>query len=119
MFDSFEFKAMQSSIETLWLKQKVISQNIANYETPGYKAQSVRFEDVLKGTQEKNGSGGYHFQAVVTTQEDTAIRPDGNNVDIEKENLELYQTYLQSAYLYEKIRGQFTNMRYVLNQAMK
>ena len=47
------------------------------------------------------------------------MRLDGNNVDLERENLELFDTYLQASYLYQKIGGQFSNLRYVLNQAMK
>lgn len=115
LFDSKEFNAMQSSIDALWMKQKAISHNIANYETPGFKTSSVQFEDVLKGAQD----GSYDFRATVTTNDQTSLRPDGNNVDMEKESLELYQTYAQSSYLYQKIGGQFTNLRYVLNQTVK
>ncbi|MEM1485307.1 flagellar basal body rod protein FlgB [Oscillospiraceae bacterium PP1C4] len=118
MFKSLEFQAMQSSLDALWMKQKTISQNIANYETPGYKAKSLHFEDVLKDARQDGGSQ-YDFKATVTTQDNTSMRPDGNNVDIEKESLELYQTYLQSAYLNQKISGQFNNIRYVLNQTVK
>ena len=31
----------------------------------------------------------------------------------------LYQNYVQQLYLYQKISGQFTNLRYVLNQGPK
>lgn len=114
MFESKEFKAMQSSMDALWLKQKIISQNLANYETPGYKAKSVKFEDVMSEASKR-----YDFRAAVITEENTEVRPDGNNVDLEKENLELYRTYLQSAYLSQKISGQISTMRYVLSQSFK
>lgn len=118
MFTSKEFRAMESSLDALWLKQKVISQNIANYETPGYKAKAVSFDDVLKNVK-GNKDGSYKFRALVSTDTQTEARPDGNNVNMDKESLELYQTYLQSAYLSQKISGQFANMRYVLSQMSK
>ena len=117
LFNSTEFKAMESSLEALWLKQKVVNQNIANYETPNYKAKAVKFEDVL--TSVSGGKEKVDFKATVTTDETTEARPDGNNVNIEKESLELYQAYLQHAYLTQKISGQFSNMRYVLSQTAK
>lgn len=118
LFNTKQFNAMQSSLDALWLKQKVISQNIANYETPNYKAKKVTFDDVLRGAA-NNNTGKYDFKASVTTDLETESRPDGNNVNIEKESLELYQTYLQSAYLTKKISGQFSNIRYVLSQTTK
>lgn len=120
LFDTLQFHAMRGSLDALALRQKAISHNLANYETPGYKAKSVNFEDVMSGVRrEGDTSGPYHFQAKVTTQNNTEVRPDGNNVDVEAEGLAMFETYLQSVYLYEKIGGQFTNMRYVLNQAFK
>lgn len=119
LFDTIEFKAMQSSIDSLWARQRVISQNISNYETPGYKSKDLAFEEVFKSERDKNGGGKYAFRSVMTTNENTVVRPDGNNVDLDAESMKLYDTYLQSSYLTQKISGQFTNMRYVLNQFMK
>ena len=47
LFNSPDFKVMQKSMDMLWLKQRVISNNIANIETPGYKAKAVSFRNVL------------------------------------------------------------------------
>lgn len=116
IFKSKEFTTMQSGLDALWLKQRVISNNIANYETPGFKTQHVSFQEVLSSKivngQEKPVS---QFQAVVSTDMSTSARLDGNNVDLDKESLELWETYAQYSYLSEKISGQFTNMRYVIN----
>lgn len=116
-YDSLTFKTLESGISAMNMKQKIISQNISNYETPNYKTKSVAFNDVLAGVRGEKSNGAYHFQATVTSKNDTFVRPDGNNVDIEKENIELLQTYYQASALYTKMTGQFTNMRTVLNQA--
>lgn len=111
LFDSYSFGVMRSSLDGLAMQQDVILHNLANLDTPGYKAKSVSFEDVLK-----DAGGRYDLKAHVTTDETTSIRPDGNNVDADTESLKLYQNYVQQLYLYQKIGGQFTNLRYVLNQ---
>lgn len=117
MFNSVQFKAMQYSLDALWLKQKVHSNNIANYETPGFKTQSLNFREVFDAEQGV-GSGTRRFEASITTNPNT-VRPDGNNVSLEKENLELYKTYVQTSALYQKISGQFKDTRYVINQTLK
>lgn len=107
---------MQYSLDALWLKQKIHTNNIANYETPGFKTQSLSFREVFDAEQ---GVGGTRrFEAAVNTDPNT-VRPDGNNVNLEKENLELYRTYAQTVALYQKISGQFKDTRYVINQTLK
>lgn len=119
LFNNLDFKAMQSSLDALWLKQKVISNNLANIETPGFKASNVSFEDALENARKSNGTNQYQFQAKITKDETTSARPDGNNVSVDKEQLELYNTYLQTTYLYQKVSDQITDMQYVLGQAFK
>lgn len=114
LFSSREFQIMEQSADALWQKQKVISQNIANYDTPGYKAKTLSFREVLAG--ETGDNGGKRIAVDVSTDDATSARPDGNNVNMVTENLELYKTYLQSAYLYDKINGKFTGIRNVMSQ---
>lgn len=116
-YKDYTFKVLQGGMDALWMKQKVISDNIANYETPGYKAKSVNFEDVLRTTEE--GKEQHLLRATVTTDTQTTARPDGNNVSMEKESLKLWRAYAQYNYMTQKISGQFKNMRYVINQAFK
>ena len=114
LFDSKSFGLMRSSLNGLAVQQEVILHNLANLETPGYKAKSVSFEDVLKGA-----GGKYDMKAHIITDDATSIRPDGNNVDADTESLKLYQNYVQQLYLYQKMSGQFSNFQYVLNQSAK
>lgn len=116
MFNSRDFRIMEQSAEALWQKQKVISQNIANYDTPGYKSKSLNFSEVLASEAEGSNKA---ISINVTTDDTTSSRPDGNNVDLVSENLDLYKTYLQSAYLYDKINGKFTSIKNVLSQMPK
>ena len=81
------------------LRARVLSENIANQNVPGYKRQVVRFEELL-GAQLKQGARSLDgVEPRIDTDLDTPSSPDGNNVTLElesnsmKENSLLYQTY--------------------------
>ncbi len=81
---------LQKSLDALWLRQKVITDIIANNDTPGYKSKSVAFEEVLKKTV---GSGNVNekeledklqsLEPKVLESKGSSMREDGNNVDID------------------------------------
>ncbi|MBL8819064.1 MAG: hypothetical protein JNL58_23750 [Planctomyces sp.] len=82
-------------------RQKVISQNVANVNTPHYQRLEYNFEQQLarelsKGTEDFSG-----VSAEVRRTPGLPARADGNNVDIDREigemnkNAILQQTYLQ------------------------
>ncbi len=118
LFDSIDFKAMQAGLNALNEKQQVISQNLANQDTPNYKAKELNFEDVLnKSISDSDGDTNYAFRTTVTESEDTYVNEDGNNVDSDKESLELYSTYLQSAAIIQKMNTSIATYRYVISQS--
>ena len=121
MFNTLSFRAMESSLDALWMKQNVIAHNLANYETAGYKAKNVSFQNVLESaaSAERGTRRRYDFKATVTAQTGTSERPDGNNVDFDRENIELMNTYYQTLALYQKVSGQISDMRYVIGQSFK
>ena len=120
IFQDNNFKVLKSSLDALWIKQKVISNNIANYETPGFKASRVSFNDVLK-SQMENGvlKQANVLEVEITKDESVSNRLDGNNVDIEKEQLEMWDTYAQYTYLSQNITKGLKNMSYVINNTGK
>lgn len=84
------------------MRQKVVSQNIANINTPGYKSQEVKFEDALvEQLSKKNGSVRSPASPEIAAVQNLTMRNDGNNVDLDREigqmnkNALLMQTYLQ------------------------
>lgn len=113
LFSSREFKVMEQSADALWQKQQVISQNIANYDTPGYKSKVLSFGEVLN--QVDATESGRVIDVNIYEESDTSSRPDGNNVDLISENLDLYKTYIQSTYLYSKITDRFSSIQNVIS----
>lgn len=125
-FDSLQFKAMECGLSALNLKQEVISHNIANIDTPDYKAYNVSFQNVLEDTYNANNAKdnqdssdklSYDFKAEISKDNNLSVLVDGNNVDVDEQSLELYSTYVQSSAIIEKMNAKISDIRYVLSQS--
>lgn len=115
MIDFKMSSLMQKSLDALWLKQRVISNNIANIDTPGYKSKMVKFEELINDQTDLNKIP----EPEIVTNNFTSIREDGNNVDIDKENIELYRTQIQYEYMARKLSQEFSNIKTVLTEGRK
>jgi flagellar basal-body rod protein FlgB len=80
------FELLRSLIEATDLRHKVVAQNVANVNTPGYHRLDVTFEDQLQ-KQLSRGSGGRPetVKPKVIEAQGGTVRADGNNVDIDEE----------------------------------
>ena len=83
---------LQAAMSGLAARQRAIANNVANVDTPGFKASEVRFEDVLskavKGAKPGTSVNQSALNAAArsTSLDDaTATRADGNNVDIDQQ----------------------------------
>jgi flagellar basal-body rod protein FlgB len=83
------------------LRHKVVSNNIANLNTPGYRRMQVDFEEQLAEALDSGTQGLAEAQPRVTETADAPARLDGNTVDLDREMGELqrttmlFQTYTQ------------------------
>lgn len=94
-------KALGASLNYRLLRHNVTSSNIANAETPGYKAKVVEFEDALARAVNLDGMNGLttsspdHFavgsaalgkeRVTVDVNPDADVNNDKNTVDLDKE----------------------------------
>lgn len=80
---------------------EVVSQNIANVNTPGYHTHELAFDEFMKRVADGSAQQGSLERMPVTKVEGLMERADGNNVDIDqqlaalKKNSLLFQTYSQ------------------------
>lgn len=131
LFDTRTTLTAEASLDALWMKTQVISNNLANVDTPGFKASNVTFEQSLRNAevqvQNKEGqvvstggrkSGAGEWQARVTTDDTTSVRVDGNNVSLERDQAELWKTYAQYSYLLDRVGGHYSSINSVI-QNMK
>ena len=83
---------LRAAMSGLAARQRAIANNVANVDTPGFKAAEVRFEDALKTAVSRSQAGGTINQTDLnasasrsTLVDATSTRADGNNVDIDRE----------------------------------
>ncbi|MCM3699149.1 flagellar basal body rod protein FlgB [Paenibacillus macerans] len=111
LLNGLGFNRLESALEAANLRQGVISNNIANEDTPYYKRSSVSFESLLQG--ELNGgmpalqgkrTDSRHFvigpqtgipEPKVLTDESTIMNNNQNNVDIDSEMTQLAENQLR------------------------
>ena len=86
-----------SALDGIALRQRVIADNIANVDTPHYRASSVDFETNLRAAIGSGtaGSGDALPLAPTLTATNTPVGANGNNVDLRKESLAAIQTQYQ------------------------
>ena len=116
---------LDKAADASWLRNEAISNNISNVDTPGYKRQDVAFESVLKSalgnsryetTDAKVASIRSNRLAprVFTDYANYSYRLDGNNVDIENENVMLAENQLKYQGLISSINQEFANLKAVI-----
>lgn len=123
--DNNNMTLSQKSLDYLWEKQRIISENIANNDTPGYKAKTVSFEDELsskldKFRNQKNPKRSEIRNAILDSKlridvsEEESTRLDGNNVNLDVEQVELSRAQLQYQYQVYQINDQFSRLKSVI-----
>jgi flagellar basal-body rod protein FlgB len=97
-------RTVQQALDGLSLRQQTISKNLANIDTPGYRARSVNFEAALKAASKRESMAlatdhpGHRSALKSTLSPLVQFRPggseraDGNNVDIDVELLDMSET---------------------------
>ena len=85
MLDDVSIKALHSAMDGLQARQRAISSDIANVNTPYYRARSVAFEDNLKRAL-ASGDNPMMVQPTVLFS-NAAGGLTGNNVDLDAETV--------------------------------
>ncbi|MDK2906672.1 MAG: flagellar basal-body rod protein FlgB [Petrotoga sp.] len=93
MFDNINFEIIPNTMDALSLRQNVISQNIANYETPGYKRKYVDFENELQKALSEDSA--LTLKVNRDQHINKSLRDDGNNVDPDVELVRMTQNTLK------------------------
>ena len=117
---SNSFLMMEKSVAFLWTKQAAILDNIANAETPGYKAKIVTFEETLKARLEQARHSAAPKGAVeeVLSGSDAAVveqmvstRMDENGVNVTEQSAEMIRNAYQLQYVMSAINSDLSALR--------
>lgn len=116
---------LDKAADASWLRESAISNNLANVSTPGYKRQDVDFEGMLERelgrskyeTLDKKVENLHLNHLNATTYTDSAnysYRLDGNNVDIDTEEMELASEQLRYQALTDSVSQEFSRLKSVM-----
>jgi len=95
MIDSPELQALARFLDVSASRTELITSNLANIDTPGYRTRDINFRQEL---ERASGDGEFayaDFAPAVREVRGLASRPDGNNVSLEREGLLLAETQLR------------------------
>ena len=120
-----QFRCLERGLNFSSAKGKVISQNIANIDTPNYKAKHVSFKQMMHDAQ-SNPINAYrtnelHFdftskvsQPGIAKYGDFRYRQDGNGVDMDKEQADLAANQIYYNALVDRLNGKFNSLQNVI-----
>jgi len=133
--DTANFKIMQKNLDILTQRINITGQNIANINTPHYKAKKLEYENLFLeklaalnnsyvlqkrylGSENKEKLQEYlgSVKPKVVTDNVTETKVDGNNVDIDYEGLELARTQVQYNFMIRKITDEYNLLRYAISE---
>lgn len=108
-----------------WTKNEIISNNIANVDTPDFKRSDLDFESLLQSAMSASNSKNLDKKvssinlnslnpAVYTDYEELSYRYDGNNVDIDTENAYLADNQIKYYAYINAINQEFNRLKMVL-----
>ena len=130
IMSSSALSAMSRGLQAANLRQEVISNNIANVNTPNFKKSDVVFEDLLAKELNPGQSGKLEMvrtndrhlpagadapaSAKIERQDTTTMRVDNNNVDIDSEMAGLAKNQLYYNAMSTQLGGFISRMKNVI-----
>jgi len=126
---------LEKALDGASLRQKVIANNLANVDTPGYKAMEVTFEEQLARACRTNRVGEQlrtshprHLQINseenggeprITVLEGSVIRNDRNNVDIDREMARLAKNTIYYDTVAQIMNNEFRLLRMAISEGRR
>lgn len=120
---------LERALDVSSLRHRLISNNIANVDTPGYKTSDVSFQNILekeqarfigKRTNQKHLIIGENVQEPkILVDQQTSLLNNDNNVDIEYEMTKLSENNLYYQTLTQTINKHYSMLRYVITEGRR
>ena len=96
-------------------RQRTLTANVANVDTPGYHAKDIDFQGELKKAMNAAYQSTAQMTPAVNEEQGLLERPDGNNVDIDREGMLMAQTQLQFQMGVQLIKHEFHQILSAIN----
>lgn len=116
---------LENGLAYATLKNKTIANNIANVDTPNYKAKDVSFKQMLANAQQsdikayRNDSRHYEFSMKKSTPgvfdySDFRARQNGNGVNMDAEQAKLAENTIYYNALIDRVNGKLNTLNTVI-----
>jgi flagellar basal-body rod protein FlgB len=105
---------LEHFLDLVTFRHELVSSNLANVDTPGYRTQDIDFESEMRRAEQR--LQGAPFSPLVQEVKGLIERPDGNNVSLERETLALAQVQLQYRAGVELLRNEIHTLQSAINE---
>jgi flagellar basal-body rod protein FlgB len=101
----------ENYMSLLSARQKLVASNIANADTPGYHTQDINFQ-----AEFENALGGGQAPTIIEP-EGLAAKPDGNNVNIDREARLLAENALRFSIASNFARAELNSVKMAIQES--
>ena len=101
---------LQSYLDVTATRQSLIAANMANIDTPGYRTRDLSFSQAMT-----NAESGLDPAKAENQVSGLVARPDGNNVNLDRESFLMAQTQLQYETGIALLREEFRRLNMAIN----
>jgi flagellar basal-body rod protein FlgB len=120
LIDTDMTEALSRFLDVDVARYRLITNNLANIETPGYRTRDLDFQAELRraALPEAGAEGGTayaSFAPVALPVRGLLERPDGNNVSLERESLLLAETQMRYNLGVQLLKDQFHAVSMAIN----
>ena len=120
MIDTDMTETLSRFLDVNVARYRLIADNLANVETPGYRTRDLDFQAELRraALPEANAEGGLayaSFAPVARPVRGLLERPDGNNVSLERESLLLAETQMRYNLGVQLLKDEFHTISQAIN----
>ncbi len=124
-------RLLQGSLSGLVKRQQLISNNLANVDTAGYRSLDLPFEQVLDREVRKEGdlrmvvtqpghiSSPTVMEQALDTQQPVVFRTDGNGVDVDAEMARLAETSINFNAVTQLMAGRLAIMKMAVSDGRR
>jgi len=141
ILDDRTMRTLELALDVASARHQVIADNVANVNTPGYKAADVDFvsslEQAMAGRAESAGrrlagrtTRAGHFAIsgpalagrspiVQTVDEGASMRVDGNSVDIDLEEAKMAENWTMYSAFAQLVSSKFSLLKYVISEGRR
>jgi flagellar basal-body rod protein FlgB len=113
LIDTPNVPFLERYLDLTTYRQTLLAANVANIDTPGYQTRDVAFQGEL--AYASLAEYREPLRPFARAVQGLMVRPDGNNVSLDREGLLLAQTQLQYKTAIELIRAEFRTIHGAIN----